>query len=108
MIDLDDFKQINDRYGHVIGDKVLLGLADHLRSMLGADGSGCFAGRWGGEEFMVVMPDASLDRAAALAERIRKGFEQGGCGRALHSRGRRPLRSKALGKEPRDAGMNGA
>ena len=75
MIDLDDFKQINDRYGHVIGDKVLLGLADHLRSMLGADGSGCFAGRWGGEEFMVVMPDASLDRAAALAERIRKGFE---------------------------------
>jgi diguanylate cyclase (GGDEF)-like protein len=76
MIDLDDFKQINDRYGHVIGDKVLIGLADHLRYMLRTRNPAYFAGRWGGEEFMVVLPGVGLDKAAAFAERIREGFAE--------------------------------
>ena len=76
MIDLDDFKKVNDRFGHVIGDKVLVGLADLLRSALGTKNPSYTAGRWGGEEFMVVMPDAELDEASALAEEIRAGFAE--------------------------------
>lgn len=84
MIDLDDFKKVNDRFGHVIGDKVLVGLADHLRNMLSTKNSACSAGRWGGEEFMVVMPDTDLDSALAFAEKIRAEFarikfERAGC-----------------------------
>lgn len=76
MIDLDDFKHVNDNYGHKVGDKVLTGLSDFLRSALRGEALTEYAGRWGGEEFMIVLPDASLDEAEALAEKLRTGFAE--------------------------------
>jgi diguanylate cyclase (GGDEF)-like protein len=68
MSDLDDFKRINDRWGHPFGDVVLrefaAALAESIRDI-------DLAGRWGGEEFAVVLPGTDLEGGAALAERIR-------------------------------------
>ena len=73
MLDIDNFKRINDAYGHREGDQVIIALADVLRRA--TDGApSCHLGRWGGEEFMVLLPDSGLEEAAALAERIRKEF----------------------------------
>jgi two-component system cell cycle response regulator len=67
MIDIDHFKGVNDRYGHAGGDAVLRGLGHRLRDLLrGAD----TAARWGGEEFVVLLPDTSLAGGIALAERF--------------------------------------
>lgn len=68
QFDLDHFKSINDRYGHQAGDKVLSHAATMLATLL-RDGD--IAGRVGGEEFCVLLPDTSLDEAANIAERIR-------------------------------------
>lgn len=68
LLDLDLFKQINDTYGHSAGDQVLHAFAGHLHSELRA---GDVAGRWGGEEFLVILPHTGLDGALAVAERIR-------------------------------------
>lgn len=73
MIDLDHFKVVNDTYGHNEGDKVLKAFADLLREMIRAED---VAARWGGEEFIIILPHTSCDPAAALAERIRVAFEQ--------------------------------
>ena len=68
MLDLDDFKKVNDTRGHVIGDEVLKGAAKVIRDALrGAD----VVGRYGGEEFAVFMPEAKPIEATAVAERIR-------------------------------------
>jgi len=69
MVDLDDFKQVNDTLGHLTGDALLAGVAARMRSVLRASESPY---RYGGEEFAVVLPEA--DRAAALAvgERLRR------------------------------------
>jgi diguanylate cyclase len=67
-LDVDHFKTINDTHGHVIGDKVLLKIAEILRSHIKADD---IASRLGGDEFAVLLPGMSLDDAAALAEQIR-------------------------------------
>jgi len=67
ILDIDEFKEINDRFGHAVGDDVLRALADSVRRYLPA---GSHAGRWGGDEFVVVMPLATA-AAAAIAERIR-------------------------------------
>lgn len=68
MIDLDHFKSINDRFGHQAGDEVLVEtvqiILDNLRK---SD----FLGRYGGEEFLIVMPDTTLDEGFQIAERIR-------------------------------------
>jgi diguanylate cyclase (GGDEF)-like protein len=66
MIDMDDFKRINDRYGHGVGDQVLCALADCLRAV---PGSYC-SGRLGGEEFGVVIDTVDPDQAQAYAERL--------------------------------------
>jgi diguanylate cyclase len=66
--DVDHFKKINDTHGHVIGDKVLLKIAEILRTHTKADD---IASRLGGDEFAVLLPGMSLVEAAALAERIR-------------------------------------
>jgi diguanylate cyclase (GGDEF)-like protein len=68
MLDLDHFKQINDRYGHGRGDEVLaaVGLAI-TESLRGSD----FAGRFGGEEFLILLPDTTAPAALAVGERIR-------------------------------------
>lgn len=68
LIDLDHFKQVNDRYGHLAGDEVLKEVARRLRSGLRADAA---IGRWGGEEFIVVLDDCVLGAALAAAERVR-------------------------------------
>ena len=68
MIDLDHFKAINDTYGHETGNRVLIALAAHLNACVrDAD----TVARFGGEEFMVVCPETSIDEAVAVAERIR-------------------------------------
>jgi two-component system cell cycle response regulator len=72
LTDIDRFKAINDTYGHDAGDEVLKELAARIRSTVrGAD----LACRYGGEEFVVVMPDTSLDMAATIAERLRAAIE---------------------------------
>lgn len=73
MIDIDNFKKINDTYGHPAGDKVIKELASIMTGILRkAD----FAGRWGGEEFAILLPDTGIDEAMITAERIRKKVEE--------------------------------
>jgi diguanylate cyclase (GGDEF)-like protein len=76
MMDLDDFKHINDTFGHQEGDHVLITVSKLIREAveeLGLDASG---GRWGGEEFMILLPGVELEEAAALAEKLRAGIEE--------------------------------
>jgi len=68
LIDLDHFKGINDRCGHAVGDHVLKEFARIGRELL--RGSDIF-GRWGGEEFLVVLPNTTLDAALTIVERLR-------------------------------------
>ena len=68
LADLDGFKHVNDVYGHAVGDEVLRAFADVLRETLRESD---VAGRWGGEEFLVLLPGADEDGAAHLAERVR-------------------------------------
>lgn len=69
MIDIDFFKKVNDTYGHIIGDKVIKALADTLKlTTRGSD----FVGRYGGEEFLVVLPETSIDKALVLANKLLK------------------------------------
>ncbi|NJO04608.1 MAG: diguanylate cyclase [Chloroflexaceae bacterium] len=69
MLDVDHFKLVNDTYGHIVGDTVLVHITQMvMRSVRGYDG----VGRWGGEEIMLVMPETSLEQARVIAERIRE------------------------------------
>jgi len=68
FVDADHFKQINDNYGHQVGDTVLRELACRIRSQLRASD---IATRYGGEEFALLLPQTSLEEALMLAERIR-------------------------------------
>lgn len=72
LIDLDHFKSINDRFGHSIGDKVLQIFAKTAQANLRQTD---LVGRLGGEEFTVVLADASIDNAYLVADRLRKSFE---------------------------------
>ncbi|MCL2855060.1 MAG: sensor domain-containing diguanylate cyclase [Defluviitaleaceae bacterium] len=72
MIDLDNFKTINDTHGHQVGDEVLKILATRTAYTIRQNG---FVARYGGEEFVVVMPGVSLHDAAKIALRIRKTIE---------------------------------
>jgi diguanylate cyclase (GGDEF)-like protein len=66
--DVDNFKKINDVFGHNVGDVVLRVLADEVKSVLRADD---LFGRTGGEEFLVILPGLALSRAVECGERIR-------------------------------------
>jgi diguanylate cyclase (GGDEF)-like protein len=68
MLDLDHFKHINDQFGHGKGDEVLAAVGAALSSCLRASD---FAGRFGGEEFLVLLPDTSLEGAVQVAEKMR-------------------------------------
>jgi diguanylate cyclase len=71
LIDIDHFKQINDTYGHIIGDSVLRRLSKELKDNLRAQD---LAGRYGGDEFCVILPNCSLVQAREIMERLRQVF----------------------------------
>jgi len=71
LYDLDRFKQINDRFGHAVGDAVLQTFADTATTTLGAD---VLFARIGGEEFAACLPVGDLDEAFAIADRVRRNF----------------------------------
>ncbi len=75
FLDVDLFKTVNDTYGHAAGDEVLRGIASVLQASLRATD---FVGRYGGEEFMLILPETAVDAAAVLAEKLRT--------RVLHER----------------------
>ena len=99
VVDLDDFKDVNDLHGHDVGDMVLRQLADALRNVLRAQDVIC---RMGGDEFLVICPDSDLPAAIACAERLRAAadelmVETGGTG--LHV-------SVSVGVATRDASIS--
>lgn len=72
-LDIDHFKNVNDTYGHAVGDRVIKTLARLLRQRLrGVD----IIGRMGGEEFAAILPDTGIDEAMALFDQIRVGFSE--------------------------------
>ena len=71
MIDLDRFKEINDNYGHLEGDKLIIHMADIIRCEIRDKD---YAFRYGGEEFLVIL-DGGMDVAERVAERIRARYE---------------------------------
>ena len=71
MFDLDRFKAINDTYGHQFGDRVLQEFAETVRQSIRPRDQ---FGRYGGEEFIVILPGASIETACAIAERVRRVF----------------------------------
>jgi diguanylate cyclase (GGDEF)-like protein len=72
MLDLDTFKEINDRHGHATGDRFLKAAAGAIRANLRGSDIAC---RWGGDEFCVLLPQTDVEAAVATAERIRRGIE---------------------------------
>jgi diguanylate cyclase (GGDEF)-like protein len=71
LFDVDHFKQINDHYGHITGDIVLKTIADIARETLRHND---WIVRWGGEEFLVLLPDCGLEEAYAVAEKLRQAI----------------------------------
>jgi diguanylate cyclase (GGDEF)-like protein len=82
MLDLDRFKLINDQFGHLAGDKFLQTVADTLRGEVRASD---LVGRFGGEEFVVLLPNTSSDHARAIAERIRSRIADAAIPVGIHS-----------------------
>jgi diguanylate cyclase (GGDEF)-like protein len=78
MIDIDHFKDINDSYGHLVGDRILKEAACLIMSSIRTYD---IAGRYGGEEFFVVLPDTTVEHTLSLAERIRRNIAE-----TLHTR----------------------
>lgn len=72
IIDIDHFKSVNDTYGHQTGDMVLIEAAQILRSCSRASDT---SGRWGGEEFLIILPNTNLSGALEAAEKIRMAIE---------------------------------
>lgn len=76
MLDLDHFKAVNDTYGHHEGDEVLRAAAEMFTDVLAEKGfANATIGRWGGEEFMFLLPSTTAEQAKDLAEEIRTRFE---------------------------------
>jgi diguanylate cyclase (GGDEF)-like protein len=69
MLDLDHFKSINDLFGHKAGDAVLSAVGDTLLTTLRASDVRC---RWGGEEFLLILPDSNVERAQRAADKLRR------------------------------------
>lgn len=72
MLDIDHFKLVNDTFGHQAGDRVLVKVAELIRENVRSRG---YIGRYGGEEFIVVLPDTGLQEAAVIAEEIRRSVQ---------------------------------
>lgn len=73
MLDIDRFKSINDRFGHNAGDLVLKSIAEFIKNRIRK--IDCLA-RWGGEEFVILLPDTPVDKAAVLAEELRESISK--------------------------------
>ena len=73
LVDIDHFKIFNDTYGHLVGDEVLIMLAQHLSQSL--RDSDTFA-RWGGEEFVILFPQMNIESAKKVCEKLRKSVEE--------------------------------
>ena len=73
MVDMDDFKLINDRYGHAAGDRALARASEAMHSVLRSQD---VLGRWGGDEFLLILPNADPDSATHIARRLQDRFEQ--------------------------------
>lgn len=72
IFDLDDFKEINDKYGHDVGDQVLVQLVESVKNDVRLVDS---VGRWGGEEFVILLPGIKIHQAAYVAQRVCKRIE---------------------------------
>ena len=70
--DIDFFKSINDTYGHIVGDEVLVKMSNLVKSCLRESD---VLGRWGGEEFMIILPHTDCEQALKIAEKLRKTIE---------------------------------
>ena len=73
MLDLDDFKLVNDTFGHLFGDRVLTWTAELIRSTLRASD---IPARYGGDEFAIILPETDGDEARRAAERILEAFRE--------------------------------
>jgi diguanylate cyclase (GGDEF)-like protein len=73
LLDIDHFKAINDSHGHEVGDKVLVEVANVIKAQLRSQD---LIARWGGEEFLAILPDTGLEQARASAERVRQALMQ--------------------------------
>jgi len=73
IADIDDFKAVNDRYGHRAGDQTLMLVSQRIRGVLREQDS---IARWGGEEFLMLLPDTGMETAVTVAERVRKTIEE--------------------------------
>ncbi len=73
MIDIDSFKHINDTYGHSVGEDVLIRLADIMKNGVCPTD---YAGRWGGDEFVILLPDTDIDQSEKVADRMRRNFAE--------------------------------
>ena len=72
LMDIDHFKAVNDRFGHQAGDQVLIKITEIIRSMVRATD---LVGRWGGEEFLIILPETDMGGGFSLAEKVRTGLE---------------------------------
>ncbi len=72
LLDIDYFKEVNDKFGHQVGDLVLMNVAEILQNTIREQDT---VGRWGGEEFLVICPQTTLDDAVRLAEELRQQLE---------------------------------
>ncbi|WP_139784473.1 GGDEF domain-containing protein, partial [Vibrio vulnificus] len=73
LFDIDDFKTINDQYGHHVGDEVLVRIAEITRRVIEQHG---YCARWGGEEFLILLPNFDAKRAYDLAACIQYEFNE--------------------------------
>jgi diguanylate cyclase (GGDEF)-like protein len=77
LMDLDHFKQVNDLYGHQVGDQMLNGFAQYLLKNLRPND---ILGRYGGDEFIICLPDTTLEQGVKIAERLRRGSAEASIG----------------------------
>lgn len=73
MFDIDFFKKINDTYGHKMGDKILKELTQFIKNKIRTSD---ILGRWGGEEFLIIIPETNLEKAVNVAQNLRKAVEE--------------------------------
>ncbi len=72
MLDIDYFKEVNDNYGHSMGDEVIKKVSNHMKDKVGSEG---VVGRFGGEEFLTILYNNDIQQAALLAGQIRSDIE---------------------------------